>query len=54
MIPNKASSKEILGTKWKQVGITIAEGNDLGRKLNQLSFPQSMFMDDEQNIYIVD
>jgi sugar lactone lactonase YvrE len=44
----------ILGAKWKQVGITVAGGNDLGKKLNQLSFPQGMFMDDDQNIYIAD
>ena len=39
--------------KWKQDGITVAGGNEKGNKLNQLSYPRSMFIDN-QTIYIGD
>ena len=34
--------------------MTIAGGNDVGRKLHQLSYPQAICIDDEQNICIAD
>jgi sugar lactone lactonase YvrE len=41
-------------TKWKQHGITVAGGNGRGKKLNQLSSPRGIFIDDNQTIYIAD
>jgi sugar lactone lactonase YvrE len=44
-----------IDTKWKQNAITIAGGNRKGNKSNQLSFPWSIYEDDDnQSIYIVD
>ncbi len=43
-----------LGIKWKQVGATVAGGNDPGNRLNQLYCPADIFLDDDQNIYIAD
>jgi sugar lactone lactonase YvrE len=41
-------------TKWKQNGITIAGGNEAGNGLNQLFYPSSICVDDDQTIYIAD
>jgi sugar lactone lactonase YvrE len=41
-------------TTWKHKGITVAGGNGRGDKLNQLSLPEGVFIDDDQNIYIAD
>jgi sugar lactone lactonase YvrE len=41
-------------TKWKQKGITIAGGNKRGNQSNQLAYPQSIYVDDDQTIYIAD
>ncbi|CAF4046764.1 unnamed protein product [Adineta steineri] len=42
-------------TKWKQHGITIAGGNDVGNDLNQLNSPQGIYVhDDHQTIYIAE
>ncbi|CAF0723061.1 unnamed protein product [Adineta steineri] len=44
-----------INTKWKQHGITIAGGNGEGNQLNQLCYPQSIYVDDDdQTIYIGD
>ena len=41
--------------KWKQDGETIAGGNGKGNKLNQLSHPRGIYVDDEEQcIYSVD
>ncbi|CAF4223469.1 unnamed protein product, partial [Adineta steineri] len=42
-------------TKWKQHGITIAGGNGHGHQLNQLFWPEGIYIDDDhQTIYITD
>ncbi|CAF1297552.1 unnamed protein product, partial [Adineta steineri] len=42
-------------TKWKQNACTVAGGNGLGSKLNELDEPQGIYVDnDDQNIYIAD
>ncbi|CAF0902712.1 unnamed protein product [Adineta steineri] len=44
-----------INTKYKQHGITIAGGNGEGNQLNQLSYPQGIYVDDDhQTIYIAD
>ena len=44
-----------LDTRWKQLGITIAGRNGQGNQLDQLSFPSSIYIDDnDQTIYIAD
>ncbi|CAF1552457.1 unnamed protein product, partial [Adineta steineri] len=40
--------------KWKQNAITVAGGNGLGQKLNQLNFPAGIFIDKNKNIFIAD
>jgi sugar lactone lactonase YvrE len=35
-------------------GITVAGGNGNGNKLNQLSYPKGVFIDDDQTIYVAD
>ncbi|CAF0839834.1 unnamed protein product [Adineta steineri] len=42
-------------TKWKQNAITVAGGNEQGSGLNQLSQPNGIYIDDDdQSIYIAD
>ncbi|CAF0818620.1 unnamed protein product [Adineta steineri] len=42
-------------TKWKQHAITIAGGNGHGNQLNQLFWPEGIYIDDDrQTIYIAD
>ncbi|CAF1274257.1 unnamed protein product [Adineta steineri] len=40
--------------KWKQNAITVAGGNDEGKKLNQLYGPHGIFIDKNKNIFIAD
>ncbi|CAF1402134.1 unnamed protein product [Adineta steineri] len=40
--------------KYQQFGINLAGGNGYGQKLNQLSDPHGMFIDNDQSIYIAD
>jgi sugar lactone lactonase YvrE len=40
--------------KWIQNGVTVAGGNGNGSKLNQLSNPVGMYVDDDQTIYIAE
>jgi hypothetical protein len=41
-------------SKWKQNGITGAGGNEVGNELNQLNFPDGIYVDDNQTIYIAE
>jgi sugar lactone lactonase YvrE len=41
-------------TIWIQNGFTVAGGNGRGNKLNQLSSPTGVYIDDEQTVYVVD
>ncbi|CAF4100188.1 unnamed protein product [Adineta steineri] len=41
-------------SNWTQDGISVAGGNGIGRKLNQLSNPFGFYMDDTQTLYIAD
>jgi hypothetical protein len=40
-----------LDTKWKQHGITVAEGNGQGKQFNQLDRPLGISIDDDQTFY---
>ncbi|CAF1436230.1 unnamed protein product [Adineta steineri] len=40
--------------KWKQNAITVAGENGPGQQLNQLSFPNGMFIDENKNIFIAE
>ncbi|CAF1340232.1 unnamed protein product [Adineta steineri] len=40
--------------KFRQFAITVAGGNGKGQKLNQLSDPHGMFIDNDKSIYIAD
>ncbi|CAF5018899.1 unnamed protein product, partial [Rotaria sp. Silwood1] len=53
--PLRASSIDIHpNAKWAQNGITVAGGNGEGSKTNQLYYPRSLYVDDDQTIYVVD
>ncbi|CAF0887001.1 unnamed protein product [Adineta ricciae] len=41
-------------SKWKQNGLTIVGGYGNGKRINQLSDPGGMFIDKDNNIFIVD
>ncbi|UJR07423.1 hypothetical protein I4U23_011709 [Adineta vaga] len=41
-------------TKFQQNGIIVAGGNGHGRQLNQLSYPQGIFVDENKTIFIAD
>jgi len=40
--------------KWIQNGTTVAGGNGYGKELNQLTHPSSLYVDDDQTIYVTD
>ncbi|CAF1127364.1 unnamed protein product [Adineta steineri] len=40
--------------KWKQNAITVAGGNGQGQQLNQLTWPEGIFIDENKNIFIAD
>ncbi|CAF1390095.1 unnamed protein product, partial [Adineta steineri] len=40
--------------KWKQNAITVAGGNGKGQELNQLNYPNGIFIDKNKNIFIAD
>ncbi|CAF0800608.1 unnamed protein product [Adineta steineri] len=40
--------------KWEQNAITVAGGNGQGQKLNQLNYPNGIFIDKNKNIFIAD
>lgn len=48
-IPERSSK-----IKWMGNGITVAGGNGQGNRNNQLNDPYSVFIDDDQNIYVAD
>ncbi|CAF1219948.1 unnamed protein product [Rotaria sp. Silwood1] len=51
----RASSIDIHpNAKWAQNGITVAGGNGRGNETNQLSWPWSLYVDDDQTIYVAD
>ena len=41
-------------TKWTQKGVTVAGGHNNGSAQNQLSFPQGLYVDDNQTILVAD
>ncbi|CAF0998837.1 unnamed protein product [Adineta steineri] len=47
-------SKKPTWNKWRQNAITVAGGNGYGEKLNQLSSPTGIFVDENKNILIAD
>ncbi|CAF0766014.1 unnamed protein product [Adineta steineri] len=50
------TSKQIQTRKntFQQFGITVAGGNRSGQKLNQLSYPHGIFIDNDKSVYIAD
>ncbi len=40
--------------RWQQNGLTVAGGNRQGNGMNQLSNPMSLYVDDDQTIYVAD
>ncbi|CAF0826672.1 unnamed protein product [Adineta steineri] len=48
------SSKKPKFNKWKQNAITVAGGNGPEEKLNQLSFPLRIFINEKKNVFIAD
>ena len=40
--------------KWKQSAITIAGGNQPGRDVHQLFWPQGIYIDSDRTIYVAD
>jgi sugar lactone lactonase YvrE len=40
--------------KWTQYGVRLGRGNGSGNELNQLNFPNAVYINDDQIIYIVD
>ncbi|CAF2985038.1 unnamed protein product, partial [Rotaria sp. Silwood2] len=41
-------------TNWLQSGFTVAGGNGLGNKMNQLYYPRGLYVDDDRTVYIAD
>ncbi|CAF1354135.1 unnamed protein product [Rotaria sp. Silwood1] len=51
----RASSIDIHpNAKWAQNGITVAGGNGEGSEINQLDYPEGLYVDDDQTIYVAD
>ncbi|CAF1148163.1 unnamed protein product [Adineta steineri] len=40
-------------TKWKEFRINIAEGNELGKEMNQLNYPINMIINKENDCFII-
>ncbi|CAF4638762.1 unnamed protein product, partial [Rotaria sp. Silwood2] len=40
--------------RWQQNGIPMAGGNRQGNGINQLSYPCSLYVDDDQSVYVAD
>lgn len=40
--------------QWKQNGVTVVGGNQPGKGINQLSNSCSLYVDDDQTIYVAD
>lgn len=43
-----------MNAEWTENGISVAGGNGKGNELNQISFPQGIYVDDHQSIYVAD
>ncbi|CAF2030778.1 unnamed protein product [Rotaria magnacalcarata] len=55
VIPLRSSSIDIHpNARWKQNGLTVARGNGKGNGINQLSYPWSLYVDDDQTVYVTD
>ncbi|CAF1470247.1 unnamed protein product, partial [Rotaria sp. Silwood1] len=55
VIPLRAPAIDIhSNARWQQNGITVVGGNGEGNGINQLAKPWSLFVDDEQTIYVAD
>ncbi|CAF1168208.1 unnamed protein product [Adineta steineri] len=52
--PNTTVKNEPKLNKWKQNAITVAGGNGEGQQLNQLNWPEAIFVDKNKNIFIAD
>ncbi|CAF5153378.1 unnamed protein product, partial [Rotaria sp. Silwood1] len=53
--PLRRSSIDIHpNARWQQNGITVAGGNRQGNGINQLSNPWSLYVDNDQTIYVAD
>jgi sugar lactone lactonase YvrE len=48
-----SSSPISINTKWKQNGVTIAGGNGEGNQLNQLSDPDGIYVDDDDQFILI-
>jgi sugar lactone lactonase YvrE len=40
--------------KWQQNGLTVAGGNGIGNKMNQLYGPSGLYVDDDQTVYVAE
>ncbi|CAF5162260.1 unnamed protein product, partial [Rotaria sp. Silwood1] len=53
--PLRGTSIDIYpNAQWQQNGITVAGGNQQDNGINQLSHPHSLYVDDDQTIYVAD
>ncbi|CAF3036634.1 unnamed protein product [Rotaria sp. Silwood2] len=41
-------------TRWQQNAITVAGGNQQRNRINQLSYPRGLYIDDDQTIYVAE
>ncbi|CAF0980447.1 unnamed protein product [Adineta steineri] len=48
------SQPDKISLKWKQNAITVAGGNGLGQELNQLYHPKGVFLDKNNNMFLID
>ncbi|CAF3742595.1 unnamed protein product [Rotaria sp. Silwood1] len=54
-LPLRASLIDIdPNAKWAQNGITVAGGNGRGSETNQLDYPDGLYVDDDQTLYVAD
>ncbi|CAF5034017.1 unnamed protein product, partial [Rotaria sp. Silwood1] len=53
--PLRSSSIDIHpNAKWKQIGVTVAGGNEEGNGINQLNCPWGLYVDDEETVYVAE
>ncbi|CAF3724453.1 unnamed protein product [Adineta steineri] len=50
---NKIDLIDRSNTKWKEFRINIAEGNELGKEMNQLNYPINMIINKENDCFII-
>ncbi len=53
-IPLRGAANMSLNATWSQNGVTVAGDNREGSELNQLSYPEGLFVDDNATVYIAD